>query len=94
MITSLENSKTLSNASVEDCHLPLPHAIVLMTSNYLTAVLGTFGNILVCVALVANPRLRRRSFFLLVSLAIADLVVTMVCAPLLVAMVGAIALSN
>ena len=52
------------------------------------------GNILVRLAVVAIPRFRRCSNFLLVSLAIADLVVTIVCAPLLVAMVDTIALSN
>lgn len=43
---------------------------------------GTLGNLLVCVAVASNPCLRRSSNFLLVSLAIADLIVTMVCEPL------------
>lgn len=91
MISSLENITNFTNASAEDCYLPLVHAIALMIANSVTAVLGTFGNILVCIAVVNSPRLRRCSNFLLVSLAIADLIVTMGCAPLLVAMIGKIA---
>ncbi|XP_078354852.1 adenosine receptor A2a-like [Oculina patagonica] len=94
MVNPLENSKNLTNSSASDCYLPLVHAIALMTTNSLTAVLGTFGNILVCVAVATNSRLRRCSNFILVSLAIADLIVTMVCAPLLVAMVCKIALTH
>ncbi|XP_078365070.1 adenosine receptor A2a-like [Oculina patagonica] len=79
-----------SNISTdEDCSLPLGHGIALMMVNSLGAMLGTFGNILVCIAvLYSSPRLRRSSNFLLVSLAIADLIVTMVCEPLVVAIVG------
>lgn len=76
----------LTNTSTEDCHLSMPHAISLMTTNSLTAVLGTFGNFLVCVAVLTSQRLRRCSNFLLVSLAVADLIITMACAPLLVVM--------
>lgn len=76
----------LTNSSTEDCHLSMPHAIALMTTNSLTAVLGTFGNFLVCVAVLTSQRLRRCSNFLLVSLAVADLIITMACAPLLVVM--------
>ncbi len=94
MIDTLENSNNLTNSSANECYLPLAHAIALMTANSLSAILGTFGNILVCVAVATNSCLRRCSNFLLVSLAIADLIVTMVCAPLLVAMVGKIALTH
>ena len=72
----------------EDCVLPLGHGIVLMMINSLGAVIGTFGNILVCIAVLLSPHLRRNSNFLLVSLAIADLIVTMVCEPLVVGIVG------
>ena len=75
----------------EICHLPLAHAIALMSANSLTAVLGTFGNLLVCIAVLTSPRIRRCSNFLLFSLAVADLIVTVACAPLLVVMVGRIA---
>ena len=79
------------NASIAgtDCSLPVGHGIALMMANSVAAVIGTFGNLLVCVAvLYTNPRLRSWSNILLVSLAVADLIVTMVCQPLVVAIVG------
>ena len=51
--------------------------------------MGTFGNFLVCAAvLYTSLRLRRCSNYLLVGLAIADLIVTMVCEPLVVGIVA------
>ena len=77
------------NLSTSDCSLPLAHGVALMIANSLAAVVGTFGNFLVCAAvLYTSPCLRRCSNYLLVSLAIADLIVTMVCAPSVVAIVG------
>ena len=71
MNSSVEYNMNLT----EICHLPLAHAIALMSTNSLTAVLGTFGNLLVCIAAVlTSPRLRRWSNFLLFSLAVADLI--------------------
>ena len=72
----------------------MAHAIALISTNSLTAVLGTFGNFLVIVAVLTSPRLRRCSNFLLVSLAVADLIVTVACAPLLVVMVGKLSLAK
>ena len=74
-----------SNFSLEDCSLPIDHGIALISTNAIVGVFGTFGNLLVCVAVATNPRLRRPSNFLLFSLAIADLLVTMVCEPFVVA---------
>ena len=75
----------VTNLSASDCSLPLAHGISLMAVNSVGAVVGTFGNFLVCTAvLYTSPRLRRCSNYLLVSLAIADLIVTMVCEPLVV----------
>jgi len=90
MNSSLKGKENFTNS--ENCHLPMAHAAALMLTNSLTAVLGTFGNFLVCIAVLTSPRLRRCSNFLLVSLAVADLIVTVACAPLLVVMVGRIAL--
>ena len=60
-----------------------------MAANSVGALVGTFGNFLVCIAvLYTSPRLRRCSNYLLVSLAIADLIVTMVCEPLVVGIVA------
>ena len=85
---------TLSNLSGGDCSLPLAHGVALITTNAVLGVFGTFGNLLVCVAVVTNPRLRRSLNYLLFSLAIADLIITMVCEPLLVAILGKITFFN
>ena len=83
---AMENtSDQTSNLSTEDCNLPLPHGVALITVNSIVGVFGTIGNLLVCVAVVISPRLRRSSNYLLFSLAIADLIVTMLCEPVLVA---------
>ena len=68
----------------------MSHDIALLTTHSVTAVLGTFGHVLMCKAVLTRPRLHRCSDFL----AIAHLVVTMVCAPLLMAMVDKIALAH
>ena len=82
---SLENTSNQTfNLSTEDCSLPVAHGVALITVNSIVGVFGTFGNLLVCVAVVTNPRLRRFPNYLLFSLAIADLIVTMICEPLVV----------
>jgi len=53
------------------CFLPMAHGIPLITVNAIVCVLGS------------NCRLHRASNYLLFSLAIADLIVTLVCTPLL-----------
>ena len=84
--SSLENT---TNLSTSDCSLPLAHGFGLMAANSVGALEGTFGNFLVCAAVFyTSPRLRRCSNYLLVSLAIADLIVTMVCEPLVVGIVA------
>ena len=60
-----------------------------MIANSFAAAVGAFKNFLVCAAVFyTNPRLRRCSNYLLVSLGIADVIVTMVCEPVVVAVVG------
>ena len=91
-------NRTLNNQSSkvagEDCSLPVAHGVSLITTNALVGLLGTFGNLLVCVAVMRNPRLRRSLNYLLFSLAIADLIVTMVCEPLVVAIIGKMTFFN
>ena len=76
--------------SAEVCCLSLYHGSAIMVVNTLIALLGTFGNFLVCLAVLTKPRLRRCSNIPLLSLAIADLIITVICEPLVVAMVGKI----
>lgn len=78
---SLENT---TNLSFEDnCSLSLPQGIALIAANGLICVLGTIGNLMVCVAVLADHRLRRSSNYLLFSLAIA-----IICGPILLANLG------
>ena len=77
------------NLSTSECSLPVAHGVALMIANSFAAVVGIFGNFLVCAAvLCTSSRLHRCSNYLLVSLAIADLIITMVCDTLAVAIVG------
>ena len=86
MDQSLEDSSNQTfNLPTENCSFPLAHGVALITVNSIVGVFGTIGNLLVCVAVVISPRLRRSSNYLLFSLAIADLIVTMLCEPVLVA---------
>lgn len=71
-----------SDISVENCSLPLSHGLALISINTIVSIAGTLGNLLVCLAVAKVPRLRRPANFLLFSLALADLLVTMVCVPL------------
>ena len=73
------------NLSTKSCSLLLAHGVALITVNATVGVFGTIGNLMVCVAVVTNPRLRRFPNYLLFSLAIADLIVTMFCEPFVVA---------
>lgn len=70
--------------TVEDrCNLPLVHGIPIVIINSTLVFVGTFGNFLIIFAVLNTNRLRRKiSNFLLVSLAFADLFVTMCAQPL------------
>ncbi|XP_068696696.1 adenosine receptor A2b-like [Montipora foliosa] len=83
---SLENTTNL--LFKDNCSLSLPQGIALIAVNGLICVLGTIGNLMVCVAVLADHRLRRSSNYLLFSLAIADLIVTTTCEPLLLVNLG------
>ena len=61
----------------------MAHGIALIIVNSMVCILGSFGNLLLCFAIANHPLLRRTSNYLLFSLAIADLFVTLVCEPVL-----------
>ena len=82
----LELIMNVSLEATNDCSLPLAHGIALIAVNAIVCVFGSLGNLLVCFAIATNPRLRRCSNYLLFSLAIADLIVTLVCEPFLLEM--------
>ena len=55
---------------------------MLLTVNAVVGVLGSLGNLLVCLAIATDSRLRRSSNYLLFSLAVADLIVSLICEPI------------
>ena len=73
-----------SSKNANNCFLPMAHGIALITINAIVCVFGSLGNFLVCLAIATNSHLRRASNYLLFSLAIADLIVTLVCEPLFI----------
>ena len=77
----LENA-SLSTTSEAECSLDVAHGIALITVNAMIALFGTFGNVLVCLAVVTNTVLRQSSNYLLGSLAVADLIASLICEPL------------
>ena len=72
-----------SSENAKSCSLPMAHGIALITVNAMVCILGSFGNLILCFAVANHPLLRRTSNYLLFSLAIADLFVTLVCEPVL-----------
>jgi len=91
---------SVKNATVQhanhsnECSLSAAHGVALITTNAMVCVFGTFGNLLVCVAVATVPRLRKSPNYILFSLAIADLIVTMVCEPLVVVILGRMTFFN
>ena len=67
------------------CLLPLTHLIALIPINILSITIGTIGNTLVIATVYTNISLQIISNFWLASMAIADLLVTALGQPLLVA---------
>ena len=83
-----------SSEKANSCSLSMAHGIALITINGIVCVLGSLGNLLVCLAIATNSRLRRASYYLLFSLAIADLIVTLICEPLLLGVISSMAFFN
>jgi len=80
---SIDESTTLTMVIHEECSIPLAQGTILVLLNIALAIIGTFGNILIILAVLNTPRLRQKpSNFLLLSLAVADLLVTIIAQPL------------
>ena len=84
--TSSEPSYNLS--ATKDCSFPLAQGVALISVNSFVGGFGTLGNLLVCVAVATNSRLRQFPNYLLFSLAIADLIITMLCEPVVIAILS------
>ena len=86
----MQNTSPNSSINSIGCSLSMAHGIPLIIINVIVCVFGTLGNFLVCLAIATNSRLRRAPNYLLVSLATADLIVTMIGEPLLLEFISRI----
>ena len=78
------STNTSGSDEQEHCLVPASVAYPVITINSLASLLGTFGNILVWVAVIKNTRLQTLTNYFLLSLAFADVLVTGVTQPLFV----------
>lgn len=77
------NQNTTHGIPKQECYLPLNHGVPIIIINFLLVFIGTFGNFLIIFAVLNTPKLRNRiSNFLILSLAVADLIVTMCAQPI------------
>ncbi|KAK3755933.1 hypothetical protein QZH41_007823 [Actinostola sp. cb2023] len=82
---TIYQNTTLTTAKPPDdkCIIPFYQGTAIVVINLLLVLVGTFGNFMIIFAVLKTPRLRQRvSNFLLLSLAVADLMVTMCAQPL------------
>lgn len=82
----MENTTT--NSVAIEHKFPLIQGTVIIIVNSLFAVIGTFGNILIILAVLNTPQIRQKASFLLLSLAVADLLVTVLLQPLYTSSMG------
>ena len=84
-----KNDSLLSNDSESSscAETPLPWLSVMVSANLLSTIVGAFGNILVCIGVRRTSSLHATINYYMVSLAIADLMVTLIVQPLMVAVV-------
>lgn len=74
----------MNDSTSSHCTVPPSMAYALITVNSFASSLGTFANVLVCVAVFKNSRLQTLTNYFLLSLALADLLVTGITQPLFV----------
>lgn len=71
--------------SPERCTLPYFDGGLLIVVNALLSMVGSLGNIFVCLTILLTPALRVVSSYCIVNLALADLLVTLLTQPLFIA---------
>jgi len=77
------STTTTSKPANDKCNIEFYEGTAIIVINLVLILVGTCGNFLIIFAVLKTPRLRQRaSNFLLLSLAIADLLVTMCAQPL------------
>ena len=89
MTIAAVNYSASTSASSKQCHLlPMIHIFSMIAVNFLSTVIGTVGNVLVISTVSRNVSLQTISNFWLVSMAVADLLVTALGHPLLSVFLG------
>ncbi|KAJ7365360.1 Melanocortin receptor 5 [Desmophyllum pertusum] len=88
MDMSANFSTTGPSATMLQCNLPLGHTVALMSVNILSTIIGTIGNLLVIGTVCTNSSLQIISNFWLVSMAVADLMVTALGQPIFSVFLG------
>ena len=71
----------------ERCTLTYLDGGLFIAVNTLISLIGSFGNIFVCVTILLTPSLRVTSNFCIMNLALADLMVTIVTQPLAISII-------
>lgn len=82
------NHSTGPTMTTDRCNLSFGHITGLMSVNILSTIIGTIGNVLVIGTVCTNPSLKIISNFWLVSMAVADLMVTALAQPIFSVFLG------
>lgn len=82
------NYSTTPSATTVRCNLPVGHITGLMSVNLLSTIIGTIGNVLVIGTVCTSASLQIISNFWLVSMAVADLMVTALGQPIFSVFLG------
>lgn len=85
---AVNSSAGTPTSTFDRCLLPVGHIAGLMSVNILSTFIGTIGNLLVIGTVLANPSLQIISNFWLVSMAVADVVVTALGQPIFSVFLG------
>lgn len=80
---------SLNGTEERDCSISLEHGVLMIILNIISSVFGSIGNLLVCATIYTTTGLQTISNYFIVSMAVADLIVTVVAQPLLVGFLGA-----
>ena len=85
---SLNNITDFHNTSKDEpCETPTSWASVIIVANILSTVVGGIGNCLVCLAVWKTASLRSSINYYMATLAVADLIATVLCQPLMVGVI-------
>lgn len=86
----INNSTNFPNStgeSVKSCDILPSLASVMIVANIISTFVGGIGNTLVCLAVWKTPSLHSTINYYMTSLAFADLIVTVLCQPLMVGVI-------